>query len=333
MEKIQRTNPLKRLLSIRGMGQVLTVTAVLIVLCIIFGIMNPNFFSGRNLMELLRQTTPILLVGIAQSYVLITGNIDLSIGSVLGMSAMISATLMTGGMNAWLAALIGLVCCLAVGVVNGLLVAKFKLPPFVATLGTQTICRGVAQIVNNNFNTDMVKGASADLLRDLFYRGKTLGVFNGIWIVLIVFLVMNFILSRTRTGRHLYAIGSNIDAAKLSGVNVISTTTKAYLASAFCAFLAGLVTMSTTGTGMMDAGTGYETYGVAASVIGGVSTLGGQGILIGTVVGSAIWQVLQNGLNFIGAPVAMKNIAIGAIVVASVLMDVMTRSRPVKPSK
>ena len=312
-------------MSIRGMGQVVTVTVGLIVLCIVFGIMNPTFFSSRNVANLLRQIAPILLVGIGQSYVLITGNIDLSIGSVLGMSCMISATLMTKGVNPWVAVLITMVICVFTGVLNGLLVAQCKLPPFIATLGTMTVARGVAQFVNGNYNTDAI-GEEAELFRDVFYYGKTIGLYNTVWIAIILFLIFNFLLSRTRTGRHTYAIGSNIEAAKLSGVNVVATTVKVYVVSAFCAGIVGLITCATSGMGTMDAGNMYEMYAVAASVIGGVSTLGGQGILIGTVIGAAIWGVLQNGLQFAGAPVAIRNIVIGIIVVVSVLLDVIIRT-------
>ncbi|MGL6220124.1 MAG: ABC transporter permease [Lacrimispora sphenoides] len=315
----------KRLFTVRGMGQVVTVSLGLIVMCVVFGIINPTFFSGKNVANLLRQIAPILLIGIGQSYVLITGNIDLSIGSVVGMSCMISATMMTKGMNPWVAVILTLLCCLIVGVVNGLLVAKCKLPPFIATLGTMTIARGVAQIVNNNYNTDAI-GDGARGFRDFFYYGKVAGVYNTVIISIVLWLVFNFLLSKTRTGRHIYAIGSNIEASKLSGVNIVATTTKAYLVSSFCSCVVGLVICATSGMGTMDAGNAYEMYAVAASVIGGVSTLGGQGILIGTVIGASIWGVLQNGLQFAGAPVAIRNIVIGAIVVISVLIDVIVRS-------
>ncbi|HCD46655.1 MAG TPA: ABC transporter permease [Lachnoclostridium sp.] len=315
----------KRLFAVRGMGQVVTVSVGLIVMCVVFGIINPTFFSGKNVANLLRQIAPILLIGIGQSYVLITGNIDLSIGSVVGMSCMISATMMTKGINPWVAVLLTLMCCLIVGVVNGLLVAKCKLPPFIATLGTMTIARGVAQIVNNNYNTDAI-GDGAKGFRDFFYYGKAAGVYNTVIIAIVLWLVFNFLLSKTRTGRHIYAIGSNIEASKLSGVNIVATTTKAYLVSSFCSCIVGLVICATSGMGTMDAGNAYEMYAVAASVIGGVSTLGGQGILIGTVIGASIWGVLQNGLQFAGAPVAIRNIVIGAIVVISVLIDVIVRS-------
>lgn len=318
-------NLAKKVKASRGMGQVITVTIGLIILCIVFGILNPNFFSGRNAGNLFRQIAPVLLIGVGQSYVLITGNIDLSIGSVVGMSCMVSATLMTKGMNPWTAVFLTFFICLLIGISNGLLVAKLKLPPFIATLGTMTIARGIAQIVNNNYNTDSI-GEKAEGFRNFFYYGKSLGLYNTIWIALILWVVFDFILSKTRTGRHIYAIGSNLEAAKLSGVDIVGTTVKAYIVSSICACTVGLIICATSGMGTMDAGNGYELYAVAASVIGGVSTLGGQGNILGTIIGAAIWGVLQNGLQFVGAPVAIRNIVIGIIVIVSVLLDVIVRS-------
>lgn len=331
---MENISSLKRILSIRGMGQVITVGIGLIVMCVVFGIINPLFFSGVNVANLLRQIAPILLIGIGQSYVLITGNIDLSIGSVVGMSCMVSATLMTRGVDPWVAAGITIVICLITGVVNGCLVVACKLPSFIATLGTMTIARGIAQIVNGNYNTRLIgDGPVANAFRDFFYYGKTLGIYNGILIAVTLWLAFNFLLSKTRTGRHIYATGSNKEAARLSGVNILHTVIKAYVVSAFCAGTVGLITTATTGMGTMDAGNSYELYAVAASVIGGVSTLGGQGILLGTVVGACIWGVLANGLQFAGAPVAIRNIVIGVIVVMSVFMDVIVRNRRTDKSR
>lgn len=327
----QKQSIWKRCISSRGMGQVFTITVGLIILCIVFSVINPTFASQKNIGNLLRQISPIILIGIGQSYVLITGNIDLSIGSVVGMSCMISATLMTKGVSPIVAVLITLICCLMVGLLNGLLVAQCKLPPFIATLGTMTIARGIAQIVNNNYNTNSIGEAAAGY-REFFYYGKTLGIYNAIWIAIVFWLIFNFILSKTRLGRYLYAVGSNADAAKVSGVSVVATTIKAYAISAMCACTVGLMICATSGMGTMDAGNMYEMYAVAASVIGGVSTLGGQGILLGTIIGAAIWGVLQNGLQFAGAPVAIRNIVIGIIVIVSVLLDVVVRSGKLKKS-
>ena len=311
------------------MGGAVTAFVGLVIIYIAFGIINPTVFSGQNVMNLLRSMSKYLLIGIGQSYLLITGNIDLSIGSVVAMSAMISATLMTMGVHPIAAILITLVCCLAVGVVNGFLVGKWQLPPFIATMGTMFVARGVAYIVNGNRNTDAIASGigkeAGQKFQDIFYYGKTLGVYNTFWIAIILFVIFFFLLSKTRTGRHIYAIGSNVEAAKLSGVSVLATTTKAYLVSAFCSFVVGLILCAQAGMGNMEAGNVYEMYGVAAGVIGGVSPLGGTGILLGTLAGAAVWQTLENGLNMIGAQVGIQRLVIGVIVVVAVLLDVVVR--------
>lgn len=334
---LKKQNPLKRILSTRGMGGALTAFAGLIIIYLAFGIINPTVFSGQNIMNLLRSMSKYLLIGIGQSYLLITGNIDLSIGSVAGMSAMISATLMTMGVHPVPAILITLLCCMVIGVLNGILVGKWQLPPFIATLGTMFVARGVAYMVNGNRNTDAIASGigkeSAETFQNIFYYGKTFGVYNTFWIALVLFVIFFFLLSKTRTGRHIYAIGSNVDAAKLSGVSVLVTTTKAYLVSAFCSCIVGLILCGQAGMGNMEAGNMYEMYGVAAGVIGGVSPLGGTGILLGTLAGAAVWQTLENGLNMIGAQVGIQRLVIGIIVVFAVLLDVVVRSGALKKKK
>lgn len=329
MERLNQQSPLKRFLGMRGMGAALTAFGGFIVIYLAFGFINMKVFSLDNVLNLLRSMSKYLLIGIGQSYVLITGNIDLSIGSVVGMSAMISATLMAGGVPVLPAILITLVCCLAVGVVNGILVGKFQLPPFIATLGTMFVARGVAYMVNGNRNTNAISSGigkeAGDAFQNFFYYGTTAFLYNTFWIALALFVVFFFLLSKTRTGRHIYAVGSNVDAAKLSGVNVVSTVTKTYLVSAFCSFVVGLILCAQAGMGNMEAGNMYEMYGVAAGVIGGVSPLGGTGLLLGTLAGAAVWQTLENGLSMITAPVGIQRIVIGVIVVFAVLLDVVVR--------
>lgn len=318
------------MMNVRGMRGAMTAFAGLIVIYLAFGIINPTVFSGQNVMNLLRSMSKYLIIGIGQSYVLITGNIDLSIGAVVGMSAMIAAKLMTMGISPAVAILVTLGCCLLIGVVNGFLVGKCQLPPFIATLGTMFVARGVAYMVNGNRNTDAISSGigkeAADQFQSIFYYGKTAGIYNTFWIALILFTVFFFLLSKTRTGRHIYAIGSNIEAAKLSGVSVFSTITKTYLVSAFCSFVVGLILCGQANMGNMEAGNMYEMYAVAAGVIGGISPLGGTGILLGTFAGAAVWQTLENGLNMIGVQVGIQRLVIGVIVVFAVLLDVVFRN-------
>ena len=326
---MNRKNKLKQIMATRGMGAALTAFVGLVVIYVAFGLIQPQVFSMRNILNLLRSMSKYLLIGVGQSYLLITGNIDLSIGSVVAMSAMISATLMSAGVNVMIAILIALVCCLAIGLVNGILVGKFQLPPFIATMGTMFVGRGIAYMVNGNRNTNAIASGigkeAADSFQNFFYYGSTAGVYNTFWIALIIFIIFFFLMSKTRTGRHIYAIGSNVDAAKLSGVSVVTTVTKAYMVSAFCAFVVGLILCAQAGMGNMEAGNMYEMYGVAAGVIGGVSPLGGTGILLGTFAGAAVWQTLENGLSMAGAPVGIQRIVIGIIVMGAVLMDIIFR--------
>ena len=318
-----------KITSIRGMGAALIAFAGWIILYIVFGLIEPNIFTTNNMLNLLRSMAKYLLVGVGQGVILITGNIDLSIGSVVAMSAMISATMMSKGISAIVAILVALVCCLMVGIINGVLVGKFKLPPFIATLGTMFCARGVAYMANDNRNTDAIVSGlgkeAGDAFQNFFYYGKTVGIYNAFWIAFVIFLVVFFIMSKTRTGRHIYAIGSNVEAAKLSGINVFATTTKAYLISAFCSFVIGLILAGQAGMGNMEAGNSYEMYGVAASVIGGISPLGGTGLLLGSFAGAGVWQTLENGLGIIGAPVGIQRIVIGVIVAGAVLIDVVFR--------
>lgn len=322
---MKRENVFRRIMQVRGMGQVLSVTTALLLMCIVFALLNDMFFTNRNITSLLRQVAPILIIGMGQSYVLITGGIDLSIGSLVGMSAMMSATLMTNGVHALIALPITALACLFVGFLNGTLIARAKLPPFIATLGTMIMARGVAQIVNGNMNTDLITAGGSEVFRELFYYGKFAGLFTPVWIAILLFLIFNYILSSTRTGRHIYALGSNYEAARFSGVNVKWAMTKAYIVSSFMSCIVGFILMAQSGMGTMDAGLSYELNAVAASVIGGVSTMGGQGLLFGTVIGACIWGVLQNGLQFAGAPLALKNIVIGIVVIVSVLIDRIAR--------
>lgn len=327
----------RKVTAIRGMGAAMVGFAGWIILYIVFGLIEPNIFKSNNMLNLLRSMAKYLLVGVGQGVILITGNIDLSIGSVVAMSAMISATMMSKGISAIVAIATAIVCCLVVGVINGLLVGKFKLPPFIATLGTMFCARGVAYMANGNRNTDAIVSGlgkeAGDAFQNFFYYGKFLGIYNAFWIAFVIFLAVFFIMSKTRTGRHIYAIGSNVEAAKLSGVNVFATTTKAYLISAFCAAVVGLILAGQAGMGNMEAGNCYEMYGVAAGVIGGISPLGGSGLLLGAFAGAGVWQTLENGLGIIGAPVGIQRIVIGVIVAGAVLVDVVFRQGAKKVKK
>ena len=323
-------NKVKEILRIRGMRGAITAFVGLVIIYVVFGCINDKVFSLQNNLNLLRSMAKYLLIGIGQSFVMITGNIDLSIGSVVGMSAMVTASLMTRGVPIMVALLVSLLIGLIIGYVNGELVGKFQMPPFIATLGTMFVARGIAYLVNGNRNTDNIASIlgkdQGKLFQDAFYYGKILGIYTTFWIAFLIFLIFSFILGKTKLGRHIYAVGSNKEASRLSGVDIVSVIKKTYLISAFCSVIVGYILCAQAGMGNMEAGNMYEMYGVAAGVIGGVSPLGGSGLLLGTFQGALLWQTLENGLNMVGAQVGIQRIVIGVIVVLAVLMDVLVRS-------
>ena len=323
-------NKVKEILRIRGMRGAITAFVGLVIIYVVFGCINDKVFSLQNNLNLLRSMAKYLLIGLGQSFVMITGNIDLSIGSVVGMSAMVTASLMTRGVPIVVALLVSLVIGLIIGYVNGELVGKFQMPPFIATLGTMFVARGIAYLVNGNRNTDNIASIlgkdQGKFFQDAFYYGKILGIYTTFWIAFLIFLIFSFILGKTKLGRHIYAVGSNKEASRLSGVDIVSVIKKTYLISAFCSVIVGYILCAQAGMGNMEAGNMYEMYGVAAGVIGGVSPLGGSGLLLGTFQGALLWQTLENGLNMVGAQVGIQRIVIGVIVVLAVLMDVLVRS-------
>ena len=308
-------NKVKEILRIRGMRGAITAFVGLVIIYVVFGCINDKVFSLQNNLNLLRSMAKYLLIGIGQSFVMITGNIDLSIGSVVGMSAMVTASLMTRGVPIVVALLVSLLIGLIIGYVNGELVGKFQMPPFIATLGTMFVARGIAYLVNGNRNTDNIASIlgkdQGKFFQDAFYYGKILGIYTTFWIAFLIFLIFSFILGKTKLGRHIYAVGSNKEASRLSGVDIVSVIKKTYLISAFCSVIVGFILCAQAGMGNMEAGNMYEMYGVAAGVIGGVSPLGGSGLLLGTFQGALLWQTLENGLNMVGAQVGIQRIVIG----------------------
>ena len=323
-------NKVKEILRIRGMRGAITAFVGLVIIYVVFGCINDKVFSLQNNLNLLRSMAKYLLIGIGQSFVMITGNIDLSIGSVVGMSAMVTASLMTRGVPIVVALLVSLLIGLIIGYVNGELVGKFQMPPVIATLGTMFVARGIAYLVNGNRNTDNIASIlgkdQGKFFQDAFYYGKILGIYTTFWIAFLIFLIFSFILGKTKLGRHIYAVGSNKEASRLSGVDIVSVIKKTYLISAFCSVIVGFILCAQAGMGNMEAVNMYEMYGVAAGVIGGVSPLGGSGLLLGTFQGALLWQTLENGLNMVGAQVGIQRIVIGVIVVLAVLMDVLVRN-------
>jgi ribose transport system permease protein len=305
----------------RSQKQLLSTFSGLFLLAVVFTILSPYFFSVNNLLTVATQTAVIAIIAIGQTYVLITGGIDLSIGSNIALSAMVAGLVMRANLPVPLAILSGLVTGLASGAVSGILVAFGNIPPFIATLGTMTVARGLSFTL-----TQAIPISGLPKTFTTFWgTGSTAGIPNPVIIMVLLVVVFAFILAKTKLGRHVYATGSNFEAARLSGVNTRKVLVMVYVFSGLLAAFAGLIMAARIISAQPSAGDGYELDAVASSVIGGTSTMGGEGTVAGTFIGAFVIGVLRNGLNLIGVSPFIQKIVIGIVIVSSVFLDRIRR--------
>ncbi|MGL5722547.1 MAG: ABC transporter permease [Brevinema sp.] len=298
--------------------QLISICFVLAGMMLIFSLISPYFFRTNNLLTVALQSSIIAIVAIGQTMVLITGGIDLSLGSVIGFSGMITSFLIVNGVPIPVAVVAGVTVGTLVGLCNGMLIVYGKLPPFVVTLGTMSIVRGLALILTNGIPVSGLPNAFA-----VIGNGNFLGMPIPVWIMLALTLFFHYLLTKTPLGLYIYASGSNLQAAKLSGINTNRTIILVYMFSGFLAAIAGLVFTSRVLSGQPTAGTGYELYAVASSVIGGTSLSGGEGIVSGTLIGALIIGVLRNGLNLVGVSAFLQEVLIGIVIIVAVFLDRM----------
>ena len=293
----------------------------LIVLLVAVGALtlaSPEFLTGNNLANLARQVAIFGILAIGQLVVILTGGIDLSVGSILGLAGAVTAQLLVSGVPIIPAILIGVVVGGVLGIANGVLVTRFKLPPFIATLGMLGIARGIVLVITD---ANTIQG-----LPDGFQtvaNGTVLGIPNLLIIFAIITAIAWFVLNRTVFGRYVYAVGSNPEAARLAGVPVAMVTTAVYLISGVLAAVGGVLLTSRLGAGVPTAGTGFELQAIAACVIGGASLSGARGSAIGAACGALIIGVLNNGGNLLAINAFYLQIAIGALVLVAVGFDQM----------
>lgn len=287
---------------------------------LVFAVLSPYFLTVSNLLTVATQTAVIAIIAIGQTYVLITGGIDLAIGSNMALAGMVAGLCMKANLPVPFAILSGLFIGLVSGAVSGLLVALAKLPPFIATLGTMTVARGVAFTL-----TQAIPIANLPSGFTVWGTGSTFDIPNPVIITITLAIVFAVILANTKLGRHVYAIGSNFEAARLSGVNTRKVLITVYMFSGLLAAFAGLIMAARVVTAQPGAGDGYELDAVASSVIGGASTMGGEGIIAGTFIGAFVIGVLRNGLNLVGVTPHIQRILIGVVIVGSVFLDKIKR--------
>lgn len=254
---------------------------------------------------------------------IITGGIDLSVGSIMAVSICVCGMASVGGMNKFLVILLGLIVGAVVGFLNGFLVSKMKLQPFVATLGTCEALRGVAFMITGGWP---VLSIPKDFRNVLNAPSPIAGIRNFVFIMLLAAIIYSFILKRTKAGTYFYAIGANEDAAKLSGVNTDWYKMLAYVMCGVGAAMAGLVMLARLGAGEPSAGSGYELDAIAAAAIGGTSMAGGKGTIWGTIIGAIMLATLKVGLVVIGMDTFVQYVAIGAVIIFAAYFDTIQAS-------
>lgn len=290
----------------------------LVVIMIFFTIMKPKFFTMDNMMNMLRQTSVNGLLAIGMTFVVLTGGIDLSVGSILGAAGMFSALVARSetGMPWFLAVGVGLLVGLLLGTINGFIIAYLKVPSFITTLGMLSIARGVTFMASD---AKPVPGLSEGFL---VVGGGSLGIIPVPVLILTGVLVISFIvLYQTRYGRYVFATGGNSVSARVSGINVKMITCSVYMVSGVLAGLAGIILTSRVTSGIAGNGAGNEVDAIAAAVIGGNSLAGGRGRLWGTIVGFLIMGVMNNGLDMMAVSSYWQLVIKGSIIIGAVMLD------------
>lgn len=296
---------------------------VFVLLFITFTFATPKFFTMSNIFNVLRQVSIIGIISVGMTFVLLSGGIDLSVGSIAGVSAVGASLLMVEqGINPWVSVAIMLVVGTALGMLNGIFISYFKVPAMIATLGTMTSLRGLAYIISGGLPV-----FGFDQRYVVLGQGYIGFMPIPVLISIIVFAIGIFILQKTRTGRYLYAIGGNDEAARLSGISIHKTQLIAYSVSGFTSALAGLVILARINSGQPNAGEGYEMEAITSCVLGGVSISGGQGNIKFVIFGVLIMGILTNGMTMLTINEYVQRLIKGLVLVGAVAIDQFVKSR------
>jgi ribose transport system permease protein len=291
----------------------------LVVLLVAVGVLtlaSNEFLTGSNLSNLARQVAIFGIIAVGQLLVILTSGIDLSVGSVLGLSGAVAAQLLVAGWPAAAAIVAGIALGAALGLVNGVLVTRLRLPPFIATLGMLGIARGAVLVITDAKTVQpLPKGFQA------IANERILGIPNLLIVAALVTIAVSFVLTRTVFGRYVYAVGSNPESARLAGVPVRAVVVSVYAISGLLAGLGGVLLTSRLGAGIPTAGTGFELNAIAACVIGGASLFGAKGSALGAATGALIMGVLNNGGNLLAINAFYLQIAIGVLIIVAVAFD------------
>lgn len=294
----------------------LGVVLALVVLIALMAVIAPYFWSANNLLEVARQVSATAIIAAGGTFVILTSGIDLSVGSALGVCAMVAIVGSDKGLPALASIVLALAAGAVIGAVNGIFVSRFVLPAFIVTLAALTYLRGIVYVGT---------GGTTLIPENVAYRwigqSAVLGIPYAVVIMLGVFAGGWFLLNRTVFGRQVYAIGGNAEAARLSGIPVRRVVTMTYIISGVCAGIGGLIVASRLESSVPDLGSGYELNAIAAIVLGGTSLMGGRGSLVGTLVGALFIAVLSNGMTLMNVQSFYQQIIMGVVILLAVLID------------
>lgn len=308
----------QHILKVKEMG----ILGPLIIICIIAEVSNPVFLGPSNIIDLLRSISFTCIVAVGATFILIGGGLDLSVGSVIGLSGMIVGGCLVAGIPIIPSILISLFVGAVIGFINGFIVVKFHIPPMIVTLGMMYIARGIVYVIS--------KGRSFSPFPDAFNQlgqGTLLGVPYSVYIAFVVLLIGYFLLNHTTFGRSIYAVGGNEEAARVSGINIGKVKILTYCITSFLCGMTGILMAARLSSAQANAGTGWEMTIIAAVIIGGTSMFGGSGSVIGSLIGASIMTVLTNAMVLMNVSIYWQNIVVGAIIIFAVGVDTYRRNK------
>jgi ribose transport system permease protein len=294
----------------------------LIVLFVALSIASPYFLTANNLASVARQTAVFNTMALGMTIVIVSGGIDLSVGSILGLSGLVGTMALEAGYPIVIGVLIGIAVGTACGFLNGLMITQLRINAFIVTLGTLGIYRGLALIISNGLPVHRIPPGFAFL-----GEGNLLGIPFVVWLLVICAVVTHFVLENTRLGRYAFAIGSNQTAAIYAGIPVAFHTAAVYAIGGALTGLAGMIEASRLMTGQPTAGLGYELQAIAAVVIGGGSLNGGEGSVVGTLIGAFIMGLLSNGADLLNISNYWQQVIIGSVIILAVTLDEFRKRR------
>ncbi len=317
-ETRKRSNFWRRLSEKSELG----IAVPLLLLIVIVGVVNPVFFNVDNIINVLRQSSFTFIIGVAMTFVLVGGGLDLSVGSVLALGGVISGLALLAGVPIWISVVLGVLAGVVVGLFNGIVVAMFKIPSLIVTLGMMYFARGVVQV--------LTRGNPVYPLPEAFnFLGQ--GFIAGVPVVVIAAAVLGIfghvVLTQTAYGRSVFALGGNRETARLSGINVQRVTIWIYVICGAASGLTGVLTAARLASALSNAGTGMELQVIAGCIIGGTSMFGGSGSILGTLIGVAFMNIIANGMVLMKISVYYQSMVIGAIIILAVGIDQYNRKR------